>query len=91
MLPDAALEPGLEWVASTFALTTLVAEVKESTRRISDLVAAVRSYSQLDRASIQHIGVTEGLESTLVMLSHRLRDRVKVVRHYGTDVPRIEA
>ena len=35
----------------TFAVAALLAEVKESTRRISELVAAVRSYSQVDRAS----------------------------------------
>ena len=46
-----ALQAGLEWVASALTTTTLIAEVKDSTRRISDLVAAVRSYSQLDRAS----------------------------------------
>ena len=51
----------------------LLAEVKESTQRVSDLVGAVRSYSQLDRASLQRIDVTEGLESTLVMLGHKLK------------------
>jgi len=90
-LPGPALEPGLEWVASTFSAAILLAEVKESTRRISALVAAVRSYSQLDRASIQQIDVTDGLESTLVMLGHKLRDGVEVVRNYGAGVPRIEA
>ena len=54
--------------------TALLAEMKESTRRISELVAAVKSYSQMDRASLQRIDVTEGLESTLVMLGQRLRD-----------------
>ncbi|HWD83636.1 MAG TPA: ATP-binding protein [Kribbella sp.] len=85
-----ALGPGLEWVASTIAAATLIGEVKESTRRITELVAAVRSYSQLDRGSIQTIDVTEGIESTLVMLGHKLRDGVEVVRAYG-DVPRIDA
>ena len=66
-------------------------EVKESTTRISELVAAVRSYSQMDRASMQHIDVTEGLESTLIMLGHKLRDAVTVVRDYGADVPLIDA
>ena len=75
-----ALEPGLEWVASTFSAATLLGEVKESTRRISELVAAVRSYSQMDRGSIQTVDVTEGIESTLVMLGHKLRDGVEVVR-----------
>jgi len=86
-----ALEPGLEWVASTLSTATLLGEVKESTRRITELVAAVRSYSQMDRGSIQTIDVTEGIESTLVMLGHKLRDGVEVVRAYGADVPRIDA
>jgi signal transduction histidine kinase len=91
VLEGAALAPGLEWVASTFSVATLLGEVKASTRRISELVAAVRSYSQLDRASLQRIDVTDGLDSTLVMLGHKLRDGVRVVREYGADVPRIEA
>ena len=91
VLEGAALEPGLEWVASTFSVAALLAEVKESTRRVSELVAAVRSYSQMDRASMQHIDVTEGLESTLVMLGHKLRDGITVVRDYGTGVPLIDA
>jgi signal transduction histidine kinase len=86
-----ALQPALTWVASTFAAATLLGEVRESTRRISELVGAVRSYSQMDRASRQRIQVTDGLESTLVMLGHKLRDGVTVVREYGDDVPMIEA
>jgi signal transduction histidine kinase len=64
--------------------------VKESTRRISELVAAVSSYSQMDRGSRQVVDVTDGLESTLVMLGHKLRGGVTVVRDYGPGVPRIE-
>ena len=51
----------------------------------------MKSYSQLDRASLQLIDVTEGIESTLVMLGHKLRGGVTVVRDYADDVPRIEA
>ncbi|HLM21628.1 MAG TPA: ATP-binding protein [Propionibacteriaceae bacterium] len=90
ILEGSALESGLEWVASTFSVATLLSEAKESTRRISELVAAVRSYTQMDRASMQRVDVTDGLNSTLVMLGHRLRG-VTVVRDFGTDVPMIEA
>jgi signal transduction histidine kinase len=51
----------------------------------------VRSYSQLDRASVQRIDVVEGIESTLVMLRHKTPAAVTVVRDYGPDVPTIEA
>jgi signal transduction histidine kinase len=78
-------------VASAVSVTTLVAEVTDSIRRVCDLVAAVRSYAQLDRASIQHLDVTDGIESTLVMLRNRIGDGVTVVRAYAADVPRIEA
>jgi signal transduction histidine kinase len=91
VLQGPALEPGLEWVASTLSAATLLAEIKESSRRISELVAAIRSYSQMDRASMQQINVTDGLDSTLVMLGHKLRAGITVVRDYGADVPRIEA
>jgi signal transduction histidine kinase len=91
VLEGSALEPGLEWLAATLSVATLLSEVKESTRRISELVAAVKSYSQMDRASWQHIAVTDGIDNTLVMLGHKLRDGVTVVREYGADVPGIDA
>ncbi len=91
VLEGPALEPGLEWVASTLSAATLLSELKNSSRRISELVAAIKSYSQMDRGSMQLIDVTDGLESTLVMLGHKLRDGVTVVRDYSADVPRIEA
>jgi signal transduction histidine kinase len=91
VLDGSALEPGLEWVASTLSVETLLSEVKASTRRVSELVAAVKSYSQMDRASWQHIDVREGIENTLVMLGHRLRDGVTVVREYDADLPEIDA
>ena len=70
---------------------TLLAEVQESTGRVSDLIGVIRSYSQLDRAALQWTDVAEGLESTLVMLAGRLPAGVTVVRDYGADVPRVEA
>ena len=91
VLEGPALEAGLEWVASTFSVATLLSDIKESNRRISGLVAAVRSYSQMDRASMQRIDVTDGLESTLVMLGHKLRPGITVVRDYDPSVPEIEA
>jgi signal transduction histidine kinase len=91
VLDDGTLGPGLDWVAATISTAALLTEIKGSTSRISSLVAAVKSYSQLDRASLQLIDVTEGIDSTLVMLAHKLRDGVTVVRDYAPDLPRIEA
>ena len=91
VLDGTALRPGLEWVASTLTTADLLAQVQESTRRVSDLVSAVKSYSQLDRASMQWTDVSEGLESTLMMLADRIPPEVRVVRDFGAEVPRIQA
>ncbi len=91
ILDGGRLEPGLEWIASTLSSAVLLSEVREATERVSGLVATMRSYAQLDRASLQFIDVTEGIDSTLVMLGQRLGDGVTVIRDYGTGVPQIEA
>lgn len=85
-----ALQAGLDWIVSSLESSVLRAEISESTRRISELVAAVRSYSQMDRAALQNVEVGEGIESTLLVLGHRLREGVEVVRDYGHGVPRVE-
>jgi signal transduction histidine kinase len=90
-ISESTVAPAVTWVASTLSARALLGEVSESTGRISELVAAVRSYSQMDRGSVQRTDVTEGLESTLVVLGHRLRPGVKVERDYSSDVPLIEA
>jgi signal transduction histidine kinase len=90
VLGEPALEPGLEWVASTFSAAALLSELKDTSRRISELVAAMKSYSQMDRASRQSIDVTDGLDSTVAMLGYKLAG-IAVVRDYGADVPRIDA
>jgi len=91
VVPGALLGPGVDWVASAQSMDGLLAEVKESTGRISGLVARVRSYTQLDRASLQSTDIPEGLDSTLVMLNHKIGHGVVVERDYSPEVPRIDA
>jgi signal transduction histidine kinase len=86
-----ALQPALEWIASALSITTLLTELRDSTRRISDLVGVVKSYSQMDRASVQTTNVTDGLETTLAMLAGTLSGGITVQRDYANDLPQIEA
>jgi signal transduction histidine kinase len=90
VLGQAALTAGLEWVSNSISMNNLLTEVKESTGRIFELVAAMKSYSQMDRASLQRVDVQEGLESTLVVLGHRIPQGVTIVRDYA-QTPIVEA
>jgi signal transduction histidine kinase len=91
ILSGGTLQPGLEWVTSSLSAPALLLEVKEAAERVSGLVAAMKSYAQLDRASLQLVDVTAGIDSTLVMLGQKLQGGVTVIRDYQTGVPRIEA
>ena len=88
--PVDGLGASLGWVARTIDVASLLTEVRESTRRVSELVAGIKSYSQMDRASHQRVDVREGLESTLLVMGPRLRPGVTVVRDWGSDVPLVD-
>ena len=87
----AALGPALQWITSSLMASSLLDQLEEATTRISDLVHAVKEYSYMDRAPVQVIDLREGLNNTLVILSHKLKQGVKVVKEYDPAVPLIEA
>jgi signal transduction histidine kinase len=64
-------------------------EIEDSTTRISTLVTATKQYSQMDRAPYQVLDVHELIDSTLVMLSRKIGDGVKVVKEYDRSLPDI--
>src|SRR5262249_57602079 len=68
----------------------LVREVEQSTSRIAELVKAVKSYSYMDQSPMQEIDIHEGLESTLTMLGHKLKN-MTVLRSFDRSIPRIMA
>jgi len=90
VLDDDTLEAGLQWLGGALASAALLGEVREAIRRISELVGAMRSYSQVDRASLQLVDVTEGIESTLVMLAHKLRAGITIERDFAPNAPLVE-
>jgi signal transduction histidine kinase len=73
------------------AVYALLDEVAKGSERISEIVKAVKSYSYLDRAPVQEVDVHEGLDNTLVILRHKLKQGIHVSRDYAPDLPRIEA
>jgi signal transduction histidine kinase len=66
-------------------------EIEDSTTRISTLVGAAKQYSQLDRAPYQVVDVHELLDSTLLMLSGKFPEGIRVVKEYSPGLPRIPA
>jgi signal transduction histidine kinase len=86
------LAAGVRFVGACAGTRAVLGELEEAVTRIASLVDAFRSYSYLDQGPRQILDVHEGLESTLAMLAHRLRDgRVEVVRDLDPALPKVEA
>lgn len=86
---DQALSDALTRIASLLTVIKLVGEIETSTRRISELVRAIKEYSYMDQAPVQEIDLHGGIESTLIILGHRLKNGVTVIREYDKSLPRI--
>jgi signal transduction histidine kinase len=83
--------PGvLRWIAATLTAHELAEELHESTERMSGLVSAVKSYAYMDRGELVEVDLHEGLETTLVVLGHKLKHTgIDVVRDYDRDLPKL--
>jgi signal transduction histidine kinase len=87
---DEALEGALRWLAYTLETESLMDEIEDATGRIGTMVTAVKQYSSMDSTSPQDVDVHVGLDSTVVMLGHKLQG-VDVVRDYDRTLPRAPA
>ena len=85
-----ATDAAIAWVAATLTARGLSSELQESTRRMSDLVGAVKSYAYMDRGDLVEVDLHEGLETTIAILGHRLKHTsIEVVRDYARDLPKL--
>jgi signal transduction histidine kinase len=91
VVDDGTLEASIRWLNYTVETELLMNEIEDSTKRVSHLVTAAKQYSQLDRAPYQVIDVHELLKSTLMMLSGKLGDGIKVVKDFDRSLPPIPA
>ena len=85
------VSPALRWLAYTVETENLLLEVKESTKRISELIGAAKQYSQLDRTPHQNVDLHDGLDATLVMMSGKIAEGVQVVKDYDRTLPHVPA
>jgi len=90
-LAPGSLPPALTWFEGSVAADGLLDEVLAATRRISDLVAAIKLYTHMDSGHGQsETDVHRDLDSTLTILTHKIRAKQATVeRRYAADLPRI--
>ena len=76
-------------IAALLTIGKLVHEIENSTKRISELVRAIKEYSYMDQAALQEVDVHHGIENTLTILGFRLKKSVKVIRDFDPSLPKV--
>ena len=81
----AEIEPGLsdESRARWRKALQRLRDMRQGLERIEDLVLKLRTFSRLDEGERKHVKIEESIESTLVLLQHRMKGRITVKRDYG--------
>jgi signal transduction histidine kinase len=80
----------IEWLAFQVSSRQAADDLARSTRRIGQLIDAMRRYTHLDREPLAALDIHEGLDATLAVLAGRLEtNRVLVSREYADALPLI--
>ena len=60
-----------------------------ATERIMKIVRNLKNFARLDEAERKKVDIHEGIESTLSLLRHQLKSRIRIVKCFG-DIPEVE-
>jgi signal transduction histidine kinase len=90
-LPTPRIQKAIETIDLNFLtadLQKLIGSMQNGVERIRNVILALRIFSRLDESDIKTVNIHEGIESTLVLLQHRLnasehRREIQVIRNYG--------
>lgn len=87
-----AEEIDLEFLQSD--LRKILGSIRSGTDRIREIVKSLRTFSRTDESALKEVNIHEGIDSTLLILQHRLKPRpdraeIEVVKNYGS-LPQVE-
>jgi signal transduction histidine kinase len=88
-IQEALDEMDFEFLCEDFP--QVIASMQVGAARIQEIVLSLRNFSRTDEAAFKPVNLHDGLESTLMILQHRLkassdRPAIKIAKHYG-DLP----
>ncbi|MDX2244004.1 MAG: ATP-binding protein [Leptolyngbyaceae cyanobacterium bins.302] len=90
--PESAIRSHLDEMDFDFIQEDLL-KTLQSTRmgveRIVQIVLSLRNFSRHDHTEMKPSNIHEGIDSTLLILGHRLKQGIEVTKHYG-DLPQVK-
>ncbi|MBW4692863.1 MAG: GAF domain-containing protein [Lyngbya sp. HA4199-MV5] len=97
VVPPADVQAKIDLVDLDFILADLprlLASMKVGADRIREIVLSLRNFSRLDQFEMKPVRLHEGIDSTLMILQHRLKPtpyqpEIEVIKQYG-ELPLVE-
>ncbi len=81
----------IDWLNNNYTIFNLLNELQQGAFRISSIIKALKSYTYLDQSPVVRTNIHQGLDDTLLILRHKLKNEINVRREYAPDLPEIEA
>ena len=88
-IPAEFLADAFVRITASITIIRLIEAIESSVGKISELVRAVKEYSYMDQMPEQEIDIHAGLENTLIMMRHQLKNGVEIVRDYDRTLPTV--
>jgi len=79
----------VEYRETVKEINRLIESIKNGSRRTTEIVKGLRTFSRLDEDIIKTADIHEGLDSTLILLHNKYNNRIEIVRNYE-NIPPVE-
>ncbi|MBD2312506.1 GAF domain-containing protein [Desertifilum sp. FACHB-1129] len=77
-----AFEEEIELEFVTQDLVQILSSMRMGAERIRQIVLSLRNFSRLDEGEKKPVDLHEGIDNTLLLLQHRLKNRIQVIKDY---------
>ncbi len=78
-----AMKAKLDYSLLIKEIFSLLEGIEDGAKRSGQIVKGLRSFSRLDEENCQLYNIHEGIDSSLILLHNKIKDRIKVRKEYG--------
>lgn len=78
-----ALKEEMEYSFLIQEIYSLLKGIEEGANRSTEIIKGLRSFSRLDDEQCQFYNIHEGIDSSLVLLQNKIKDKINVRKDYG--------
>jgi signal transduction histidine kinase len=83
------LKSQIDYKQAIREINSLIESIKNGTERTTQIVNGLRTFSRLDEDVLKVADIHEGLDSTLILLRNRYKNRIEIIKEYGS-IPQLE-